>query len=229
VEGILGGDRVVEFREAKLAIVVLVSTSEEGKDFVFSGRDTRFLEEGVDGVKFGRTASVSIDNLEEVEGIVVISVSKILSEDFNLGGKVDFLFEDTSKRVFDFVAEDFVSGNKVGFSLSDDLTEDAISLGEEDVKELSVSESVISLGVLFLEDKSDFFLSGDNLVFSEEVQEVDGEDVTSGVTVNSLEGSVWLESGLFSEDLSEDFDLLFTIGDSLKEISELELGLDAWH
>jgi len=131
--------------------------------------------------------------------------------------------------VFNFVAENFISGNKVGFSLSGNLTEDAVSLGEEDVKELSVGESVVSLSVLFLEDESEFFFSDENLVFSKEGLEVSSEDMTKGVTVDSLEGSVWFESRLFSEDLSEDFDLLFTISDSLEEISELELGLDAWH
>jgi len=131
--------------------------------------------------------------------------------------------------VFDFVAEDFISSDEVGFSLSDNLTEDTVGLGEENVEELSVSESVVSLSVLLLEDESKFSFSNGDLVFSEEVNEVDESDVAEGVTVDSLEGSVWLKSGLFTEDLSDDFDLLFTFSDGLEEISELELGLDAWH
>jgi len=229
VEGVLGGDGIVELRETELAIVVLVSTTEESKDFLFSSSGTVFLEESVDGVNVNRAESVNVNSLEEGKGIEVVTVSEVLSEDFSLVGKVDFLFEDTSKAVFNFVAENFISGNKVGFSLSGNLTEDAVSLGEEDVKELSVGESVVSLSVLFLEDESEFFFSDENLVFSKEGLEVSSEDMTKGVTVDSLEGSVWFESRLFSEDLSEDFDLLFTISDSLEEISELELGLDAWH
>ena len=229
MEGVLGDDGVVELREAELSIVVLVSTTEEGKDFRFSGSNTVFLEVVVYGVDVEGTESVGISNLEEVESIKVITISQVLSEGFSSGGEINFLFEDTGKSVFDFVAEDFVPSDKVGFSLGYDLTEDAIGLWEEDVKELGVGESVISLGVLFLEDESKFSFSNSDLVFSEEVNEVDESDVAEGVTVDSLEGGVWLKSGLFSEDLSDDFDLLFTFSDGLEEISELELSLDAWH
>lgn len=229
VEGILCSDSVVKLREAELAIVVSVGTTEEGEDLVLGGRDAIFLEEGVDGVNVEGAKSVDVSNLEEVEGIEVVTVSQVLSEGFNSEGEVDFLLEDTSKGVFDFVAEDFVSTDEVGFSLSDDLAKDAVGLGEEDVEELSVAESVISNGILLLEDESELLLGNRDLVFSEEVDEVDGGDVAEGVTVDSLEGSVWLESSLFGEDLSDDFDLLFTVGDSLEEVSELELGLDAWH
>jgi len=228
VEGVLGADGV-ELRETELAIVVSVSTTEESKDLVLRGSDAIFLEEGVDGVNVEGAKSVDVSNLEEVEGIEVVTVSQVLSEGFNSESEVDFLLEDTSKGVFNFVAEDFVSSDEVGFSLSDDLAEDAIGLWEDDAEELSVAESVISNGVLFLEDESELSFGNNNLVLSEEVNKVDGGDITEGITVDSLEGGVWLKGSLFSEDLSDDFDLLFTIGDGLEDISELELGLDAWH
>jgi len=75
VEGVLGDDGVVELREAELSIVVSVSTTEEGKDFGFSGSDTVFLKEAVDGFNVKGTESISISNLEEAESIKVITIS----------------------------------------------------------------------------------------------------------------------------------------------------------
>jgi len=86
MEGVLGGDGVVELREAELAIVVSVSTTEESKDFGFSGSDTIFLEEGIDGVNINGAESVNVNNLEEVKGIEVVTISEVLSESFSLGG-----------------------------------------------------------------------------------------------------------------------------------------------
>jgi len=71
-----------------------------------------------------------------------------------------------------------------------------------------------------LEEVADILFNGNEVVFSEEVNDLVDSEGGSGKTSDTLESSVWFKARTFSEDLSGDFDVLFSIGKGVKEAGD---------
>lgn len=92
-------------------------------------------------------------------------------------------------------------------------------LGENDVQEFSVRDSSITVKVEDFNEVVDIRLEDGEVVVSEEVVDFEKREGRVGVSVDSLESGVRFEIRLFSEDLSDDFDVFFTISDGFEEMS----------
>lgn len=113
--------------------------------------------------------------------------------------------------------------------MSADFSNVRVVSGENNFQEVSVRKSSVNTSAVLLEDVSDILFKNDELVFSEEINDLVNSQRVGGKTGESLEGSVRFKSGSLSKDLSRDFDILFSVGDGLEKASELIFGGKADH
>jgi len=224
-----GEDGFREFTVGASGISVSVDSSQDGEDVLFNDGDTVLGEEAVDSIEV-ESAEVAFSNrFVGSSQVEVVSGDEVFLEEFDLSGEIDFLVQDLGKTEFNFVGEDFVVSNVVAVSLGGDGSEDAVGLGEDDFEEIGVRQSTVSAGGVLSEDVSDILFEDDEVVFSEEVDDLVNREGASGETSDSLEGSVGFESRSFGEDLSGDFNVLFSVGEGLEDGSKLVFGGDAEH
>ena len=99
------------------------------------------------------------------------------------------------------------------------MSERGAGLGKDDVEEFGIGDSSILVKVKDLVEVVDVLFKDVEIIVSQEVMEFPSGDISRSISINSLEGSVWFEIGLFSENLTIDFDLLLPIRDSFKKVS----------
>lgn len=99
-----------------------------------------------------------------------------------------------------------------------DFSEDGASLGEDNFEEVSIRESAVNTRRVLSEDVSNILFDGDEVVFSEEVNDLVNSEGSGSKTSETLERSVRFKSRTFSKDLSGDFNVLFAVGEGLKVV-----------
>ena len=223
------GDGISEFAEAGSTVFIHIDSSQKSEDVLLDDWDVVSSEEVVEGIEINDTISGISDNFVGGSKTEVVSGDEFFLLLFNLSGEGGFLVEDLGKAEFNFVWEDFIISNVVAVSLSADSSDNRVGSWENDFEEIAIRESAISGGGVLGKDVSDVLFEDVEVVFSEEVDDLVNGEVRGGKTSESLEGSVWFEGRSFSEDLSGDFDVLFTVGDGVEEISELVFSGDADH
>lgn len=224
-----GEDTFAEFTVGDSGISVNIDSSQDGEDVLFNDGDTVLGEEAVESIEVASAEVAFSDGFISGSQVEVVSGDEVFLEEFDLSGKIDFLVEDLGKTEFNFIRKDFVISNVVAVSLGGDGSEDAVGLGEDDFEEIGVRQSTVSGGGVLLEDVSNILFEDDEVVFSEEVDDLVDREGTSGETSDSLEGSVGFESRSFGKDLSRDFNVLFSVGEGLEDGSELVFSGDAKH